>query len=550
MDDSRAYLPMTPHFDFGDEKLNALLRDNAQLIFSHHRFSPASADFNFPLTLPLKCDGWLNEIYQTLDLVANINNDESFKFNLSMVFILVNRDTSDYRFFVPHANNAFFKKPPRMERPACWRELYSQLDEEALKTYVTHHRENTKWIPLMITNVVVHIYYLGIPIGSGLLPDYVTNHGSIVGLDKEEHHRTPYKDQHCGVRCLAFHWNSNETGNGFRGLEERRKQLSMRWNHAVNLSEVPLFEETFNIDVDIYSLCPDGAVVPRYLSKEKYQDKMVLNLHDTHLSYVTNVPAYLKKYRCDSCGRNFDQLFNWNRHQGSCANATEYEFPGGFHKMSPSIFDRLEEFAIVVPEENRLYPWFIVYDFEAILAPITEEQPTPRLKWLRKHEPISVSVASNVPGFEEVKCFVNADPKALIESMTYMGSIADSACESAESQWASAIEDLENLNEKYKLKLGKEPKRKKRKKESSRIGHDKLKAKDDELKGLTDEERQSVISQWESTCENPTILMQGREKLTRLLGSLYHYCRQIPVPSTTSTWSNLNSFLGCNKTST
>ena len=184
IDDSRAYRPVTPHFDFEDEKLNALLRDNAQLIFSHHRFSLESADFNFPLSLPLKHDGWLNEIYQTLDLVANINNDESFKFNLSMGFILVNRDTGDYRFFVPHANNAFFKKPPHIEHPACWRELYSQLDEEALKTYVTHHRENTKWIPLMITNVVVHLYYLGIPMGSGLLPDYVTNHGSIVGWTK------------------------------------------------------------------------------------------------------------------------------------------------------------------------------------------------------------------------------------------------------------------------------------------------------------------------------------------------------------------------------
>ena len=57
MDDSRAYRPVEPHFDFEDEKLNTLLRDNAQLIYSHHRFSPVSADFNFPLTLPLERDG-------------------------------------------------------------------------------------------------------------------------------------------------------------------------------------------------------------------------------------------------------------------------------------------------------------------------------------------------------------------------------------------------------------------------------------------------------------------------------------------------------------
>ena len=94
----------------------------------------------------------------------------------------------------------------------------------------------------------------------------------------------------------------------------------------------------------------------------------------------------------------------------------------------------------------------------------------------------------------------------------------------------SAIEDLEDLIEKYELKLGKEPKRKKRRKESSSIGHDKLKVKDDELKGLTDEEMKSLISQWESTYE----------KLTRLLGSLYHYCRQIPVLGFNSAKYDLN----------
>ena len=94
--------------------------------------------------------------------------------------------------------------------------------------------------------------------------------------------------------------------------------------------------------------------------------------------------------------------------------------------------------------------------------------------------------------------------------MTYIGSIADLACNSAELQWASAIEDLENLIEKYQQKLGKEPKRKK--KEPNKIWHDKLKVKNYELKGLTDDERRSLISHWESTCE----------KLTRLLGSLFH----------------------------
>ena len=220
--------------------------------------------------------------------------------------------------------------------------IYSRLDEESLNAYVTHHRENTKWIPLMITNIVIHLYYLGVPMGSGALPRYIKGHNCIVGLDKDRH-GTPYEDKLCGLRCLAFHHSLKDTWDGFRGLETRTKVLKQQWEyHGLDLLHLPQFEECFNINVDIYSLCEDGAVIPRYFSEEVHQDKMVLNLYDTHLSYVTNVPAYLQKYHCDCCGRNFRQLIDWKRHQGCCANATEYEFPGGFHKMSPSIFDRLD----------------------------------------------------------------------------------------------------------------------------------------------------------------------------------------------------------------
>ena len=159
MADSTAYHPVEPHFDFEDERVNALLRENADLIFTAHRFTQISADFNFPRILSLNRDGWITEMYQALDLVANVNNQESFKINFSMGFILMNRQTGRYRFFVPRENNAFFKKPIRIDRPASWRELYSQLNEESLKAYITHHREDTKWIPVMLTNFMIHLFF-------------------------------------------------------------------------------------------------------------------------------------------------------------------------------------------------------------------------------------------------------------------------------------------------------------------------------------------------------------------------------------------------------
>jgi hypothetical protein len=43
---------------------------------------------------------------------------------------------------------------------------------------------------------------------------------------------------------------------------------------------------------------------------------------------------------------------------------------GGFHSNPKTIFDKLEEQGIHV--QDRVYPWFVVYNFEAMLVPIRE----------------------------------------------------------------------------------------------------------------------------------------------------------------------------------
>ena len=511
MEEPRAHQPVEPHFAFEDERMNTLLRENAGLIFRHHHFNQVSANYNFPLTMVLNQDGWIREVHHALELVSDLNHDEAFKLNVSMGFILMHRETQEYRYFVPHNNNAFFKKPIRIDRPSSWREVYSQLDEESLTAYVTQHRENTKWIPLMITNLVVNLYYLSVTLGAGELPQFIKTNHCIIGLDKDTHQGKLYNDNLCGLRCLAFHLNLKETGGGYRGLEARTKELKQKWEQGgLDLLQVPEFEDAFNISVDIYSICEDGSVIPHYLSEQLYADKMVLNLWDSHLSYVTKIPAYLKKYCCDSWKRHFDYLSHWKRHQGCCANATQYKFPGGFHKRTPTIFDRLKDFDIVVDMDQQQYPWFIVYDFEALLSPVNEkDQPTPKLKWFRRHEPISVSIASNVAGFETAKCFVNPDPKLLVEEMMeYMASIADTVRMQAESKWSSAISGLKKLIQNYK---------------------DKLECTE-QWEGITKEEKQCLETQWESSLK----------KLSSLLGSLYHYCRQVPVLGFNSARYDLN----------
>ena len=92
--------------------MNTLLRENAGLIFPHHHFNQVSANQNFPLPIVLNQDGWLSEIHQALELVSDMNTDESFRLNFSMAFILMHRETAELRFFVPHD-----KKPVRIDHP-------------------------------------------------------------------------------------------------------------------------------------------------------------------------------------------------------------------------------------------------------------------------------------------------------------------------------------------------------------------------------------------------------------------------------------------------
>ena len=91
--------------------------------------------------------------------------------------------------------------------------------------------------------------------------------------------------------------------------------------------------------------------------------------------------------------------------------------------------------------------------------------------------------------------------------MKYMGSIADLACHSAASKWSSAWGDVEKQMIIYKTKLGERV-------DNEDYDVDVYNDGQRELGGLSDEESKSLISQWEST----------RDKLTKLLGSPYHYC--------------------------
>jgi hypothetical protein len=207
------------------------------------------------------------------------------------------------------------------------------------------------------------------------------------------------------------------------------------------LHQMAYFERCFQTNVNVYHLRSDGVALTVYKSRCHFDDTMHVNQFDHHLSYISNLPAYTQKYQCGTYDRHFTRIKSMKGHQLKCTGKTVYNFKGGFYSNPKTIFDKLEEQGIHV--QDRVYPWFIVYDFEAMLV-LIKESNSAKLTWTQRHEPISVSVCSNVEEFTEPHCIVEPNVEMLVRKMVeYMTRIALRSYELAQQKFADAFAQLD-----------------------------------------------------------------------------------------------------------
>ena len=110
------------------------------------------------------------------------------------------------------------------------------------------------------------------------------------------------------------------------------------------------------------------------------------------------------------------------------------------------MFQELEEEGIIVPEEARYFPYRATFDFECYFdkEKAQELRNTGKLNWESAHVPLSVSVCSNVPGYQAPKCVVtDGDPNGLIsEFIHYVVSISTKSSFLLREQYADVFEVL------------------------------------------------------------------------------------------------------------
>ncbi|CAC5398491.1 unnamed protein product [Mytilus coruscus] len=119
------------------------------------------------------------------------------------------------------------------------------------------------------------------------------------------------------------------------------------------------------------------------------------------------------------------------------------------HRAQQTIFEKLEECDIKVPPKDQTFPWFIVFDSEAILQRV-HGSTSSKLVYTTKHVPISVSLCSNVPGHIIPMCFVGTNLDTLLNSMfNPMFEIYETVIELSEIKWGLAKQELNKTKQRW-----------------------------------------------------------------------------------------------------
>ena len=108
------------------------------------------------------------------------------------------------------------------------------------------------------------------------------------------------------------------------------------------------------------------------------------------------------------------------------------------------MFEKLEEYSISVKKCEQQYPWFITYDFESLMLKETHKI------WHTTHKPVSVSVCSNVDGFQEPKFILDDNLDSLLSEMiNYMNKISKHTLQLAKNKWKNVFKQLDKLDEQW-----------------------------------------------------------------------------------------------------
>ena len=373
----------------------------------------------------------------------------AFKLNCSFGFVLKAKESGRLRYY--HSSNnccgRYLEEPSLITNRDDFESFLERIRESDILQWAVAQRPNSDWICEMVTNATFFVNRIeDYPIGCvGVnLPDYVKHNKAIVRLDKDSH-GVIYRDNLCLFRCLALH-----LGREAAALYAEYTDTPVHDFAGVTLDDLSKIEATFNVNVVVYKLdeITDGKTTAELVRRSpcQYIETMYLNLYEAHFSYIKDIRMYSHSYKCSKCEQAlWKSPYDLHRHERTCEGGIRRVYKGGVYHPPPSVFERLDDEGIVVDEGLRYYPYRATFDFECFFTGDKLPADTDHVQWVARHVPLSVSVASNVPGYEPAQCYITDgdSDKLVADMMDHLTAISDAAFESLKPSYESVLNELE-----------------------------------------------------------------------------------------------------------
>ena len=429
-----------------NDELSSAIRDfvheNWGSVRTHVVHGPIQTRYNRRLT---SLD--MRDLHDQLFLLFD-QQTTAFKVNVSFGFVLREKENDRLRYY--HSSNnccgRYLEEPALITNRDDFDRFLARIQESDILQWAVAQRPNSDWVCELVTNATFFLNKIvDHPIGCvGVnLPTYVKNNKSIIGLETDSH-GVIYIDNLCLFRCLGLHLGRDVTTL----YEEYTDQPVWKFEGVV-IDELPKVESMFEVNIVVYNLREESAQLVRR-SLGKHDNIMYVNLYESHFSYIQDMKSYSHSYMCSKCENSLWKYPSWLKiHESTCEGGIRRVYKGGVYRPPASIFERLDDEGIIVSPVLRYFPYRATFDFECYFSDERLPVNSDKLQWSARHVPLSVSVASNVPGYEPALCFVtDGDADKLVGCMiTRLNTISDAAYESLLPLYADVLEELKTRKE-------------------------------------------------------------------------------------------------------
>ena len=443
-----------------------------------------------------------DEPLELSNLLYGIFNKQKYRYkiNISFAFTLIKEEKDGkkyivkFKFFDASTNTRILDHPETIDNKKDIDLLVQKIQKMNLVEKLIQKREDSAWKFYEFNYVRFDVYEMDSPIGAGIeLPEYLLKGSNQKYLIKYN----GYDDKLCFWRCLAFCFDvkQNPKKNPVKVKESVKRLFNEYYGESEDINnyggvryveynkdnddededskadEITKIEKFFKVNINVYN-----NVIDSENSEEEYQVEierrsmsnyeLTLNLmrYKNHFMYITDIDHIRHSFKCRNCGKFCKNMKAVKAHEANCKDITSYVLNGGYFNAQKNIFDEifkaykkslnlnnkrkinyLEEFKLT--EKDLYYPYEIVYDFESRMQELKIIDDSKQLKITNKHIPVSVSVNSNVEGYDQAHFICNEKPEVLIDDfIKYIHNISLKAEELNKIRYKKIIKFLEKLN--------------------------------------------------------------------------------------------------------